>query len=219
MKMYKIKHKPTGLYLCPISGGSNLSKNGKIYQTQTNLISYDLNHGRNSIRLRISKKQYDKFKDINNCESRFGYYWIISTPKDFVFENIVIVNDDKNQNTDEVTKISPGSIIEKLKITLNEINYDFNQDHMPKYNIPYDYANDCIVFFYPIGGILLWKRWCIEFSEDDGHWFVSKHNPDYISHSWLEDKEKCYKAVNTWLKKYGKPYYYSGTDIICGYEI
>lgn len=111
-----------------------------------------------------------------------------------------------------------GKIVEKLKFVLEEINSDFDQEHIPEYNKPYDYG-DCEVFFWECGGVLLWKRWCVEFSEDDGYWFIPKTNPDYMAHSWLKDKDKCYRAINKWLKNNGTPYYYVGTDIICGYEI
>lgn len=112
---------------------------------------------------------------------------------------------------------NPGTIVEKLKNVLEKINSDFNQDNMPEYNKAYDYG-DCKVFFWVRGGVLLWKRWCIEFSEDDGHWLMSKRNPNYIAHSWLVSKVECYKAINEWIKENGTPYWYSGNDIYA-YEI
>lgn len=42
MILYKMKHLPTGLYYQPIKhGGSNLSKKGKVYQTNSNGIEND----------------------------------------------------------------------------------------------------------------------------------------------------------------------------------
>ena len=38
MKVYKILHKPTGLFFTPYKGSSNLSKNGKIYSNIPNFI-------------------------------------------------------------------------------------------------------------------------------------------------------------------------------------
>lgn len=65
---YRIKHKPTGLYLKPVTGDwsskTNFSKGGKVYLNSTNMISYELNHGYSSICLYVSEKQYNKFKDI-----------------------------------------------------------------------------------------------------------------------------------------------------------
>lgn len=37
MKVYKIKHKPTGLFFTPSKGSGNLSKNGKIYPKKPRL--------------------------------------------------------------------------------------------------------------------------------------------------------------------------------------
>ena len=37
MKVYKIKHKPTGLFFTPSKGHGNLSKNGKIYPKKPRL--------------------------------------------------------------------------------------------------------------------------------------------------------------------------------------
>lgn len=34
-KLYKIRHKPTGLFLKPSAGDGNLSKKGKIYETES----------------------------------------------------------------------------------------------------------------------------------------------------------------------------------------
>lgn len=38
MKPYRIKHKPTGLYYQPTVNGNNLSKKGKVYLTNNNVL-------------------------------------------------------------------------------------------------------------------------------------------------------------------------------------
>ena len=39
MKPYRIKHKPTGLYYQPLVNGNNLSKTGKVYLTNNNVLN------------------------------------------------------------------------------------------------------------------------------------------------------------------------------------
>lgn len=54
IKPYKMKHKPTGLYFQPHKfRGSHLSKNGKIYQTNTNGLSDRM--GRDTFRIACQK--------------------------------------------------------------------------------------------------------------------------------------------------------------------
>lgn len=61
MKPYKLKHIPTGLYYKPVGGSiSNLSKNGKIYQTKTNAL---FGNG-DTITISITEKQYNDNKEI-----------------------------------------------------------------------------------------------------------------------------------------------------------
>lgn len=40
MKAYRLKHIPTGLYYQPTKGSSNLSKQGKVYLTNANALTY-----------------------------------------------------------------------------------------------------------------------------------------------------------------------------------
>ena len=59
MRLYRIKHKPTGLFYCPVRGfGSrktNLSKNGKVYTKKPTFAH--MTHGFN-----FSDKQKKEFK-------------------------------------------------------------------------------------------------------------------------------------------------------------
>ena len=98
------------------------------------------------------------------------------------------------------------------------INEKFDQDHMPEFNVPYDFEG-CKVFFWPCGAIILNGSQMRTISEDDGHWSVSSVKGISMSSSWIPKFVECLNAVNKYLKENGKPYYYSGTDIICGYEI
>lgn len=65
MKIYRLKHKPTGLYYQPVRGRwigekTNLSKKGKIYQSNQNA----LNGNEDYIWINISVKQYDSNKEL-----------------------------------------------------------------------------------------------------------------------------------------------------------
>lgn len=56
MKPYKLKHVPTGLYYQPHKHrGSNLSKRGKIYQTNTHGLSSAFNNGYSVFRVFVEK--------------------------------------------------------------------------------------------------------------------------------------------------------------------
>lgn len=87
---YRIKHKPTGLYFKPIGSESNLSKNGKLYMTGTHGLSYDFKHNCPTIKIKISRTQYEKFKDKFDCYSS-GYssgYYMNCKREDFEIEEI-----------------------------------------------------------------------------------------------------------------------------------
>lgn len=98
------------------------------------------------------------------------------------------------------------------------INEKFDQDHMPDFNVPYDFE-DCKVFFWPCGAIILNGSQMRTILEDDGYWFVSNVKGISMSSAWIPKFVECLIAANKYLEENGKPYYYSGTDIICGYEI
>lgn len=79
MKIYKIKHKPTGLFFTPSKGNGNLSINGKIYPRKPNL-----NWAGDVIRIvlriwsnRKPNKNQQKIIDYFNLEpDNNGGYWI-----------------------------------------------------------------------------------------------------------------------------------------------
>lgn len=64
MEIYKLKHKPTGLYYQPVRGSywqkTNLSKKGKIYQNGANAL---IGNG-DTINIAISEKQYKGNKEL-----------------------------------------------------------------------------------------------------------------------------------------------------------
>ena len=74
MSLYRIKHKPTGLYYHPVRNGNNLSKIGKVYHTMGNPLYK--NYGRDYILIQFNKysliyKEYSKYfpnmKDYGTC--------------------------------------------------------------------------------------------------------------------------------------------------------
>lgn len=106
----------------------------------------------------------------------------------------------------------------KIKSVIEEINCRFNQQNTPKYNVPYK-INDCIVFFWPCGGFILWDKFISRFSEDDGYWFTKDKECDYMSSSWIPDIITCLKSINDYLKENGEPYNYYDSERICGYKL
>lgn len=86
MELYKLKHKPTGLYYQPVRGRfnrnkTNLSKRGKVYQTQSNA----LNGVGDTITINVSEKQYDSNKELFNSlgiyDSNERYYGSYHDPE------------------------------------------------------------------------------------------------------------------------------------------
>lgn len=57
--IYKLKHKPTGLYFQPHKHrGSHLSKKGKIYQTKSNGLSSAVSGGHKMFRINCQKDSH-----------------------------------------------------------------------------------------------------------------------------------------------------------------
>lgn len=82
--IYKLKHIPTGLYYKPSNGtSSNLSKRGKIYQTNINALLVNSD----TITISISKKQYKEYKDLfdpsNILTASRGDYYLRCKKTDF----------------------------------------------------------------------------------------------------------------------------------------
>nr|DAG99789.1 MAG TPA: hypothetical protein [Crassvirales sp.] len=60
MRPYRIKHKPTGLYYKPSSKGTNLSKEGKVYISHGNFLTYS--KWDRKAYIDITPKQYEELK-------------------------------------------------------------------------------------------------------------------------------------------------------------
>lgn len=73
MEIYRLKHKPTGLYYQPLknrySQGTHLSKKGKIYQSKSNVLNGDSD----TITICISKNQYNKHKELFDLLGAYNY--------------------------------------------------------------------------------------------------------------------------------------------------
>lgn len=86
-KFYRLKHKPTGLYYKPLSGGSNLGKRGKIYQTVNNGLMSDSGN----YTIKISNAQYEEFRSNPLCHFGtfpFDNYLVGNVEEDFEKEFI-----------------------------------------------------------------------------------------------------------------------------------
>lgn len=92
MEIYKIKHKPTGLYYQPVNrtytwNKTNLSKKGKIYQGGAN----GLSGKSDTITITISEKQYKSNKELFERLGVYSYsgeYHIRCPKSDFEKEYI-----------------------------------------------------------------------------------------------------------------------------------
>jgi len=87
--MYRLKHKPTGLYYKPFIG---LTNKGKVYQTKGNLLTYS--RGENvSISLDLTRKILKPHFDYFKLKRNNAYYSTYTLPKsDFEIEFINTLN-------------------------------------------------------------------------------------------------------------------------------
>jgi hypothetical protein len=93
MKPYKLKHVPTGMYYQPHKfRGSNLSDNGKIYQTKSHGLSSYFRSDKEDIWVFIHKdtRAYKKTKDILDYQETYGYKEVKALTKkcDWIIEEI-----------------------------------------------------------------------------------------------------------------------------------
>jgi len=76
--MYRLKHKPTGMYYQPHKHrGSNLSRNGKVYNTGTHGLSEAFKSKRETFPVYVERDSvmYNKTKDIlNYTECKYDFY-------------------------------------------------------------------------------------------------------------------------------------------------
>lgn len=133
--------------------------------------------------------------------------------------------------------------MEKLNSVVDFLNEKFNQES-EEYSI-FNGAKPQIICFDNETAISLWACGaivCINslvyfIQEDDGNWFAPKYiqledvdsefwrsRPcvgvqTHFSLGWGESFINAFKALDDYVKENGVPYYYSGTDIICGYEL
>lgn len=126
----------------------------------------------------------------------------------------------------------------ELNDILNYLNQRFNQDS-EEYSI-FTGAKPQVIRFNETTAISIWGcgaivcigRLVYFIMEDDGHWFAKEYvekdnirrSPEFgmLSHfslAWGESFINAFKALNDYVKKEGVAYYYSGTDVVCGYEL
>lgn len=78
MKVYKLLHKPTGLYFTPSKGSGNLSTVGKIYTKKPKLSWVETIRIilRSNVNGNLSKKQKIIANYFNLKPNKFNYYWL-----------------------------------------------------------------------------------------------------------------------------------------------
>lgn len=91
---FRIKHIPTGLYYQPHKhGGSNLSKNGKIYHTEgAAKASLKVNGSAPTIQVNEGSRVYNTTKDVLDYhECRWAYRQVKATTQstDWIIEKLV----------------------------------------------------------------------------------------------------------------------------------
>ncbi len=79
IKLYRLKHKPTGLYYKP--GNINLSTKGKIYTSNNNLLSY-LGHYGTSLTIPTDSRIFKKYEVMFQSLEGKGVEYIKTTGHD-----------------------------------------------------------------------------------------------------------------------------------------
>lgn len=135
----------------------------------------------------------------------------------------------------------------KINEIVQYLNEHFSQDS-PEYSIFFGTKpqvlrldNETAVSTWGCGAIVCIGRSVIFIEEDDGNWFA----PEYIngnrihdelsfefwkkhpivgcqtpfSLGWGDSFINAFQRLNEYVKTNGVPYYYAGTDTICGYEL
>lgn len=105
-----------------------------------------------------------------------------------------------------------------IKETVEIINDMFNQLNPPELYKVYN-INTCAVIFWGCGTIIAKSQWFQTVSEDDCYWRIEMREGEFMSNHWLPDYAKALGILNKYLEENGKPFYYVGTNVICGYEI
>lgn len=133
--------------------------------------------------------------------------------------------------------------MEKLNKVIDFLNGKFNQAS-EEYDI-FNGAKPQVIRFdeetaistWACGAIVCIGRSVLFVQEDDGNWFapeyvmVSRADKSYwrnhpeigmqstFSLAWAESFIGAFQRLDDYVKENGVPYHYSGTDIICGYEL
>lgn len=85
----------------------------------------------------------------------------------------------------------------------------------------------CIFIGGEMFGIILHDAYATFIMQDDGYWLAQWdtkreegiRKPFVFSVPWCSEIERLCVEAQMVLRHHGKPYYYSGTEIVCGYSL
>jgi hypothetical protein len=124
---------------------------------------------------------------------------------------------------------------EYLKNIVNWLNKNYNQNSK-NYSIftgakpeVIRYDEHIAISLWACGAIVCIKSIMYFIEEDDGNWFLSEAKTsdkyeDYgyqthFSIGWAKNFHDAMKRLEDYTKENGKPVYFSGTNVICCYEL
>lgn len=122
------------------------------------------------------------------------------------------------------------SMEEKLNKIIDWLNENYNQES-ENYSI-FNGAKPEVIKYDEHTAISLWACGAIVcigsilyfIQEDDGNWFLTEGEystglQSCFSIGWAESFTKALTDLVEYTKEHGKPVYYSGTDILCYYQL
>ena len=109
-----------------------------------------------------------------------------------------------------------------IKTIIDYLNNKYNQHsvwtegiRLPKIE---QYDNTTIISYWECGCIVVIGRMSYFIEQDDLYWFQSEYDLCFDA-SLLKSFGDAVIRLSNYLKENGVPYYYEGTNNICGYEL
>lgn len=114
---------------------------------------------------------------------------------------------------------------DKIKEFINNVISKWNQENCPELYTPYREGN-CVLVYGDCTGVVIYPYdnylGYTFLGEDDGFYYIEKHNPDKAVF-WIKDDIKCLEIAMKYLEEHATPLYYVGCEdnpkCQCGWQL